>query len=179
MKKEGKTTLYTLDRALYHSYVYIHVHVYLSFFTRIYTHSQADPELKPINLMETRNVMPPTPLTPPKIVLPGGLGVFSPNPDVMCSTMNAVPTTSSLLNKMKLPLAIHIHPYKDLSMQVHVHVCGHVHVHGNLHMYYMYMYMEIHMCSTLAFRKKKGKVTHAPNHSPDKAKYPVRTSLPT
>ena len=162
MKKEGKTTLYTLDRAFYHSHVHVCtctctctcilviLHAY------IYTRSQADPELKPINLMETRNVMPPTPLTPPKIVLPGGLGVFSPNPDVMCSTMNAVPTTSSLLNKMKLPLAIHIHPYKDLSMQVHV--C----VHGNLHAYictctfkYMYVYMEIHVHSTLAFRKKK------------------------
>ena len=68
--------------------------------------------------MEVRNVMPQTPLTPPKIILPGGLGVFNPKPEVMCSTMNAVPTTSGLLNKMKLPLAMHIHPYKDLSIQV-------------------------------------------------------------
>lgn len=67
--------------------------------------------------MEVRNVMPQTPLTPPKIILPGGLGVFNPKPEVMCSTMNAVPTTSGLLNKMKLPLAMHIHPYKDLSIQ--------------------------------------------------------------
>ena len=79
---------------------------------------QVDPELKPVNMMESRNIMPSTPLKPPKIVLPGGLGVFNPKPEVMCSTMNAVPTTSSLLSKMKLPLAIHIHPYKDIPMMV-------------------------------------------------------------
>ena len=80
--------------------------------------AQTDPELKPVNMMETRNVMPQSPLIPPKIVLPGGLGVFNPKPEVMCCTMNAVPTTSNLLGKMKLPLAMHIHPFKDLSTQV-------------------------------------------------------------
>ncbi|CAI8053137.1 Protein transport protein Sec24B [Geodia barretti] len=73
--------------------------------------------------MEARQVLPQTPLVPPKISLPGGLGVFNPPPHIMCCTMNAVPTTSSLLGKMKLPLAIHIHPYKDVSM----HECPVIH----------------------------------------------------
>ena len=37
----------------------------------------------------------------------------------MCSTINAVPETQSLLGKLKLPLGIHIHPYQSLSIQVH------------------------------------------------------------
>ena len=37
---------------------------------------------------------------------------------VMCSTINAVPETQSLLSKLKLPLGIHIHPYQSLTMQV-------------------------------------------------------------
>ena len=37
---------------------------------------------------------------------------------VMCSTINAVPETQSLLSKLKLPLGIHIHPYQTLTIQV-------------------------------------------------------------
>ena len=37
---------------------------------------------------------------------------------VMCSTINAVPETQSLLGKLKLPLGIHIHPYQSLTFQV-------------------------------------------------------------
>ena len=85
--------------------------------------------MKPVNIMETRLILPPTPLTPPKIVLPGGQGSFNPKPEVMCSTMNAVPATSALLSKMKLPLAIHIHPYKELNKQVCIYTYIRIYMH--------------------------------------------------
>ena len=113
-------------RVQYYAHTHVHVcnmYIYTKH-THTHTHTQSDPQLQPVNLLESRNILPPAPITPPKIVLPGGLGAFNPNPDVMCSTINAIPATGSLLGKLKLPLAIHIHPYRDLN----THVCT-VHVH--------------------------------------------------
>ena len=36
------------------------------------------------------------------------------------AVMTTIPATSSMLSKMKLPLAIHIHPYKDGTPQVNI-----------------------------------------------------------
>lgn len=79
---------------------------------------QADPLLRPVNLLETRDLLPSSHLSPPETVLPGNLGQFNPSPAVFCSTMNAVPATSSLLNKLKLPFAVHIHPYREIPQNV-------------------------------------------------------------
>ena len=68
--------------------------------------------------MEVRNILPAQPLEHPRAILPGGLHDFNPDPSVLCSTMNAVPATSGMLNKMKLPFAIHVHPFKDLDRSV-------------------------------------------------------------
>lgn len=68
--------------------------------------------------METRSIMPSEPIKQPRITLPGGLQLYGAHPSVFCSTMNTVPATGSLLNKIKLPFAIHIHPYKDMNKQV-------------------------------------------------------------
>ncbi|XP_064387627.1 protein transport protein Sec24A-like isoform X2 [Halichondria panicea] len=73
-----------------------------------------DPNLQPVNIIETRDILPATPITAPPTVLPGNLSRYIPKENVFCSTMSAVPATSSMLNKLKLPLAIHIHPFKDM-----------------------------------------------------------------
>ena len=90
----------------------------LPFFLSLSSLPQADPLLRPVNLLEKRDLLPSSCLTPPETVLPGNLGQFNPSPAVFCSTMNAVPATSSLLNKLKLPFAVHIHPYKEMHQSV-------------------------------------------------------------
>ncbi|KAJ6051037.1 hypothetical protein N7460_001571, partial [Penicillium canescens] len=56
---------------------------------------------------------------PPPIILPPGTSVY-PSPEANCptkymrSTLNAVPTTNSLLKKSKLPFALVIQPYASL-----------------------------------------------------------------
>ena len=76
------------------------------------------PELQPVNLLENRNILPTQPLEHPLPSLPGHLVSRGPDPGVFCCSMNSIPATSSLLNKMKLPLAIHIHPFKDSKAKV-------------------------------------------------------------
>ena len=68
--------------------------------------------------METRNILPSQKIIHPLPKLPDHLLKCSPDPSVLCSTMNCVPASSSLLNKMKLPLAIHLHPFKDMKPKV-------------------------------------------------------------
>ena len=80
--------------------------------------SMQPPEVRPVNLMEQRHLLPPTPLSHPLPALPDHLKDHCPNPSVFTSTMTTIPATSSMLSKMKLPLAIHIHPYKDGTPQV-------------------------------------------------------------
>ena len=74
--------------------------------------------MQPVNLLETRNILPPSEVRPPPIVLPNGMSKYAPDHRVFCCTMNAIPATSSLLSKTKLPLAIHLHPYKDMATKV-------------------------------------------------------------
>lgn len=76
-------------------------------------------QLHTINLLTS----PPEPhelhRPPPEIRLPGGSSISpSPlanaDPSYQRSTLNAVPTTSSLLSKAKIPLALVITPYRSL-----------------------------------------------------------------
>lgn len=84
----------------------------------LHTPDQSDPNLQPISLMETRNIIPQSPIVPPSVALPNNLARFTPDHKVFCCTMNTVPATNSLLNKLKLPFAIHIHPFKDMAHNV-------------------------------------------------------------
>ncbi|XP_065891060.1 protein transport protein Sec24A-like [Dysidea avara] len=78
---------------------------------------QIPPSLQPVNLLEVRNILPADPIQHPKVELPAGMSRFVPDPKVVCSTINAVPETQSILGKLKLPLGIHIHPFQTLTTQ--------------------------------------------------------------
>ena len=127
----------------------IHVHVYQSFinlFNAFFQQKQLQlPELQPVNLLENRNILPTQPLEHPLPSLPGHLVSHGPDPGVFCCSMNSIPATSSLLNKMKLPLAIHIHPFKDSKAKViymYMYTIMYTYMYILIYMYmYMYMYM--------------------------------------
>ncbi|KID78455.1 Protein transport protein SEC24 [Metarhizium brunneum] len=76
-------------------------------------------QLYPSDLMNNPFSVSELDLPPPPIVLPANSSV-TPSPDANCSpryirsTLNAVPTTNSLLKKSKLPFALVIQPYGAL-----------------------------------------------------------------
>ncbi|KAG5950121.1 COPII subunit [Claviceps sorghi] len=76
-------------------------------------------QLYPTDLMNSPFPVSDLDLPPPSIVLPPNSSV-TPSPDANCSpryirsTLNAVPTTNSLLKKSKLPFALVIQPYGAL-----------------------------------------------------------------
>ncbi|KAG6131474.1 COPII subunit [Claviceps purpurea] len=76
-------------------------------------------QLYPTDLMNSPFSVSELDLPPPPIVLPPNSSV-TPSPDANCpsryirSTLNAVPTTNSLLKKSKLPFALVIQPYGAL-----------------------------------------------------------------
>ncbi|KJK84163.1 Protein transport protein [Metarhizium anisopliae BRIP 53293] len=76
-------------------------------------------QLYPTDLMNNPFSVSELDLPPPPIVLPANSSV-TPSPDANCSpryirsTLNAVPTTNSLLKKSKLPFALVIQPYGAL-----------------------------------------------------------------
>ncbi|KAF5130535.1 Protein transport protein SEC24 [Metarhizium anisopliae] len=76
-------------------------------------------QLHPSDLMNNPFSVSELDLPPPPIVLPANSSV-TPSPDANCSpryirsTLNAVPTTNSLLKKSKLPFALVIQPYGAL-----------------------------------------------------------------
>ena len=111
--------------------------------TCIFSYSlQSDPNLRPVNVMECRNVLPTTPIVPPPAVLPANMSRFNPNHKVFCCTMNAVPATSGVLSKLKLPFAVHIHPYKDMPHNVSLclHANSIVCARACVSFYYMYIF---------------------------------------
>ena len=79
---------------------------------------QLPEELRPVNLLETRNILPAEPLEHPSIKLSSAYSHCQPNPSIICSTLNTVPATHNLLSKVKLPLGIHVHPFKRAAMPV-------------------------------------------------------------
>ncbi|XP_065819033.1 protein transport protein Sec24A isoform X3 [Labrus bergylta] len=71
--------------------------------------------LRVVNLLQERNLLPPSPIPAPTPCLPQDLQKINCNPEVFRSTLTSIPQTQSLLNKAKLPLGLLLHPFKDLS----------------------------------------------------------------
>eukprot|EP00794_Sanderia_malayensis_P007166 gene7166-7972_t len=68
----------------------------------------------PVNLLERRVIVPPVLVEPPAAPLSEDQKRKSISPNVFRCTLNAVPETSSLLNKSRLPFGIYIHPFRDI-----------------------------------------------------------------
>ncbi|CAK6957313.1 protein transport protein Sec24A isoform X2 [Scomber scombrus] len=71
--------------------------------------------LRVVNLLQDRNLLPPTPVPAPIPCLPQDLQKINCHPEVFRSTLTSIPQTQSLLNKAKMPLGLLLHPFKDLS----------------------------------------------------------------
>nr|XP_039272639.1 protein transport protein Sec24A-like isoform X1 [Styela clava] len=82
-----------------------------------------DDKHRPINIMMERRLLPLKKHQQKPLQFeagPGDRGLIPPkqkncNTDVFRCTLNAIPSTQALLNKVKLPLGLIIHPFKDLS----------------------------------------------------------------
>ncbi|XP_040005890.1 protein transport protein Sec24A [Xiphias gladius] len=68
-----------------------------------------------VNLLQERNLLPPSPIPAPTPCLPQDLQKINCNPEVFRCTLTSIPQTQSLLNKAKMPLGLLLHPFKDLS----------------------------------------------------------------
>ncbi|KAK5887817.1 hypothetical protein CesoFtcFv8_016382 [Champsocephalus esox] len=77
--------------------------------------SNTPESLRVVNLLQERNLLPPSPTPPPTPCLPQDLQKINCNPEVFRSTLTSIPQTQSLLNKAKMPLGLMLHPFKDLS----------------------------------------------------------------
>ncbi|CAJ1063480.1 LOW QUALITY PROTEIN: protein transport protein Sec24A [Xyrichtys novacula] len=71
--------------------------------------------LRVVNLLQERNLLPPTPIPAPTPCLQQDLQKVNCNPEVFRCTLTSIPQTQSLLNKAKMPLGLLLHPFKDLS----------------------------------------------------------------
>ncbi|XP_044310162.1 protein transport protein Sec24A isoform X2 [Varanus komodoensis] len=71
--------------------------------------------LRPINLLQERNILPATPLQAPVPNLHEDILKLNCNPELFRCTLTNIPQTQALLNKAKLPLGLLLHPFKDLS----------------------------------------------------------------
>uniref|UniRef100_A0A8C6X5L3 SEC24 homolog A, COPII coat complex component n=1 Tax=Naja naja TaxID=35670 RepID=A0A8C6X5L3_NAJNA len=71
--------------------------------------------LRPINLLQDRNILPATPLQAPIPNLHQDIQKLNCNPELFRCTLTNIPQTQALLNKAKLPLGLLLHPFKDLS----------------------------------------------------------------
>ncbi|KAI4814199.1 hypothetical protein KUCAC02_003403 [Chaenocephalus aceratus] len=80
--------------------------------------SNTPESLRVVNLLQERNLLPPSPTPPPTPCLPQDLQKINCNPEVFRSTLTSIPQTQSLLNKAKMPLGLMLHPFKDLSLPV-------------------------------------------------------------
>ncbi|XP_068596232.1 protein transport protein Sec24B [Brachionichthys hirsutus] len=70
--------------------------------------------LRPVNLLQERNLLPPRPLEAPEPNLSPGLKKVNCSPQTFRCTLSSVPQTQALLNKAKLPLGLLLHPFRDL-----------------------------------------------------------------
>ncbi|XP_074169629.1 protein transport protein Sec24A isoform X3 [Rhinolophus sinicus] len=70
--------------------------------------------LRVVNLLQERNMLPPTPLQPPIPNLHEDIQKLNCNPELFRCTLTGIPQTQALLNKAKLPLGLLLHPFKDL-----------------------------------------------------------------
>ncbi|KAI5628901.1 protein transport protein Sec24B isoform X1 [Silurus asotus] len=71
--------------------------------------------LRPINLLQERNMLPPTHLVPPEPKLSSDLRKVNCSPDTFRCTLTSIPQTQAMLNKARLPLGLLLHPFRDLT----------------------------------------------------------------
>ncbi|XP_073458352.1 protein transport protein Sec24B isoform X1 [Aquarana catesbeiana] len=69
--------------------------------------------LRPMNLLQDRNVLPLSSLPAPAPNLNTDLKKLNCNPEFFRCTLTSVPQTQALLNKAKLPLGLLLHPFKS------------------------------------------------------------------
>ncbi|KAM9312521.1 protein transport protein Sec24A [Gastrophryne carolinensis] len=72
-------------------------------------------ELCAVNLLQERNILPPTPIKAPIPCLQDDIRKLNCSPELFRCTLTNIPQTQALLNKAKLPLGLLLHPFKDLS----------------------------------------------------------------
>ncbi|XP_073429854.1 protein transport protein Sec24A [Dendrobates tinctorius] len=72
-------------------------------------------EVRAVNLLQERNILPPTSLKAPTPCLQEDIQRLNCSPELFRCTLTNIPQTQALLNKAKLPLGLLLHPFKDLS----------------------------------------------------------------
>ncbi|XP_056138369.1 protein transport protein Sec24B [Lampris incognitus] len=70
--------------------------------------------LRPVNLLQERNLLPPRPLEAPEPNLSSDLKKANCSPHTFRCTLTSIPQTQALLNKARLPLGLLLHPFRDL-----------------------------------------------------------------
>ncbi|XP_056420485.1 protein transport protein Sec24B isoform X2 [Hyla sarda] len=75
--------------------------------------AQQPESLRPVNLIQDRNLLPVSAVTPPAPSLNADLKKLNCNPDFFRCTLTNIPQTQALLNKAKLPLGLLLHPFKS------------------------------------------------------------------
>ncbi|KAM4621240.1 protein transport protein Sec24B [Polymixia lowei] len=70
--------------------------------------------LRPVNLLQERNLLPPRPLEAPEPNLSPSLRKVNCSPQTFRCTLTSIPQTQALLNKARLPLGLLLHPFRDL-----------------------------------------------------------------
>ncbi|XP_043917273.1 protein transport protein Sec24B-like isoform X2 [Protopterus annectens] len=82
-------------------------------------HQSQQPEgLRPVNLIQDRNILPHAPVIPVVPNLNPQMKKLNCNPDLFRCTLTNIPQTQGLLNKAKLPLGLLLHPFRDLTLPV-------------------------------------------------------------
>ncbi|XP_026554005.1 protein transport protein Sec24B isoform X2 [Pseudonaja textilis] len=76
---------------------------------------QQPESLRPVNLIQERNILPIAPVLPPLPNLNSELKKLNCSPDSFRCTLTNIPQTQALLNKAKLPLGLLLHPFRDLT----------------------------------------------------------------
>ncbi|XP_053317480.1 protein transport protein Sec24B isoform X2 [Spea bombifrons] len=77
-------------------------------------HQAQQPEgLRPVNLIQDRNLLPATALPAPAPNLNSDLRRLNCSPDAFRCTLTNIPQTQALLNKAKLPLGLLLHPFQS------------------------------------------------------------------
>ncbi|KAJ8015533.1 hypothetical protein DPEC_G00027120 [Dallia pectoralis] len=71
--------------------------------------------LRPVNLLQERNLLPLRPLEAPEPNLSADLKKANCSPNTFRCTLTSIPQTQALLNKARLPLGLLLHPFRDLS----------------------------------------------------------------
>ncbi|KAG8592900.1 hypothetical protein GDO81_000661 [Engystomops pustulosus] len=74
---------------------------------------QQPESLRPVNLIQDRNVLPASSLPFPSPNLNVDLKKLNCNPEFFRCTLTNIPQTQALLNKAKLPLGLLLHPFKS------------------------------------------------------------------